>query len=596
MDERNDVAAVAQDWVSRLNAALAHGSVDRIADVFQDDAHWRNAFGLGWDLRTISGSAAIARELGAVGAPALRLHPGKPAPERTSVAGIDVILAFLSFDAAAGDGVGVVRLQAAPDGHRALSLMTTRETLATGPAAGHAFGADYQVADNRQPNWLDKRREEQAFADRDPDVLIVGGGHAGMACAAELKLLGLDALIVDQQERIGDNWRTRYHSLLLHNKTPINHLPHLPFPKTFPDFLPKDKVANWIEHYAEIMELNYWVRTSFLGAEYDAGKGVWRARLKLADGGARDMSVRHVVLATSVSGSPKIPNVPTLSSFKGEVVHSSGHAGGAGFAGRKVLVLGTGSSAHDIAQDLCLNGAHVTMVQRSPTMIVNVEPSAQLYDQLYLNDGPALEDRDLINLSTPLPLVKKSHQIITRQVKELDADLYRRLEAVGFRLSFGDDDAGWPLLFRTRGGGYYFNAGCSELIADGKIKLIQNADIARFDATGVRMQDGAHLDVDRVILATGFMGHEHLVGQLFGRAVADRVGQIWGIDPDSSELRNMWMRTHQPGLWFTGGSFSQCRIYSKYLAMQIAAIEAGLLSKELTEPQKRAAPREAALA
>lgn len=66
-------------------------------------------------------------------------------------------------------------------------------------------------------------------------------------------MLGLDALIVDQQERIGDNWRTRYHSLLLHNKTPINHLPHLPaFPKTFPDFLPKDKVANWIEHYAEV--------------------------------------------------------------------------------------------------------------------------------------------------------------------------------------------------------------------------------------------------------------------------------------------------------------------------------------------------------
>jgi putative flavoprotein involved in K+ transport len=110
------------------------------------------------------------------------------------------------------------------------------------------------------------------------------------------------------------------------------------------------------------------------------------------------------------------------------------------------------------------------------------------------------------------------------------------------------------------------------------------------------MRDGAHIDVDRVILATGFMGHDHLVGQLFGRAVADTVGPIWGIDPDTSELRNMWMRTRQPGLWFTGGSFSQCRIYSKYLAMQIAAIEAGLLSKELPEPQERAAPREAALA
>ena len=71
----------------------------------------------------------------------------------------------------------------------------------------------------------------------------------------------------------------------------------------------------------------------------------------------------------------------------------------------------------------------------------------------------------------------------------------------------------------------------------------------------------------------------HLVGALFGADVAERVGRVWGFDDHTQELRNMWTRTGQPGLWFTGGAFSQCRIYSRYIALQIDAIEAGRLPK-----------------
>ena len=84
------------------------------------------------------------------------------------------------------------------------------------------------------------------------------------------------------------------------------------------------------------------------------------------------------------------------------------------------------------------------------------------------------------------------------------------------------------------------------------------------------------------MLATGYKGPDHLLQQLFGEAVAQRVGRVWGFDEASSELRNMWTRTPQPGLWFVGGAFSQARIYSRYIAAQIAAIEAGQLSKELS--------------
>jgi putative flavoprotein involved in K+ transport len=82
-----------------------------------------------------------------------------------------------------------------------------------------------------------------------------------------------------------------------------------------------------------------------------------------------------------------------------------------------------------------------------------------------------------------------------------------------------------------------------------------------------------------VVLATGYKGLDHVVAARFGEAVAGRVGPIWGFDEKTQELRNMWVRTPQPGLWFTGGAFSQCRIYSRYIALQIDAIEAGKLDK-----------------
>jgi putative flavoprotein involved in K+ transport len=78
------------------------------------------------------------------------------------------------------------------------------------------------------------------------------------------------------------------------------------------------------------------------------------------------------------------------------------------------------------------------------------------------------------------------------------------------------------------------------------------------------------------VLATGYQGQEHLVRKLFGDDVADRVGPIWGFG-DGQELRNMFTKTAQPGLWFIAGSFAQCRIYSKYLGLQIKASEVGLL-------------------
>ena len=183
-----------------------------------------------------------------------------------------------------------------------------------------------------------------------------------------------------------------------------------------------------------------------------------------------------------------------------------------------------------------------------------------------------MEDCDLIATSMPFSLMRKSHIRFTEEAKSLDRELLDQLEGVGFKLDFGEDGSGWQFKYLTRGGGYYFNVGCSDLIVEGKIKLVQFSDIAEFVAEGARTHRGDTITADLIVLATGYKSQEHLVRKLFGDEVADRIGPIWGFG-DEEELRNMFTRTPQPGLCFIAGSFAQCRIYSKYLALAIKACE-----------------------
>jgi cation diffusion facilitator CzcD-associated flavoprotein CzcO len=575
---------LATAWIGAFDAALGGGSEIGLSELFVADSHWRNLLGISWHFATFSGSRVIARELlqraASASATGFRIDTAAFAPRQTMVAGREVIEAVISFDTANGPGIGALRLLPAPGGRAAAwTISTLLDFDRIWAARSNRNANQSQTRDFAGPDWSEQRQASSEYGDREPDVLIVGGGHAGISAAVELKRIGLDALIVDRQARVGDNWRLRYRGLKLHNKTPVNHLRYLPFPLTFPDYIPKDQIANWLESYVDIMEVDFWTRTSFEGASYDEATQRWTADL-LRGEGRRRLRPKHIVLATSVSGTPNIPKIDQIENFAGKVLHSSRFAAGKEWSGRSVVVFGTGTSAHDICQELQSAGAVVTMVQRSPAMIVNVEP-AQLYDRTYLGDGPPIEIRDVLNSGVPLAVMKVAHRLITDEVKKLDAPLLTRLERAGFRLEFGEGGTGWPLKFRTRGGGYYFNVGCSELIADGKIRLIQATDIKAIAAEGLQLNDGSTLKAELFVLATGYKGPDHLLAELFGAEVAQRVGRVWGFDDNTQELRNMWRRTGQPGLWFTGGAFSQARIYSRFIALQIAAIEAGTLPKEL---------------
>jgi cation diffusion facilitator CzcD-associated flavoprotein CzcO len=572
-------------WLEAFETALSKADLTGAGVLFHKDSYWRDLLAFTWRIQTVRGGDNIVAALKTHGgnghARHFQIDPGRTAPRIVTRAGIEAIEAIFAFETTTGPANGVLRLTSDEgEGHglKAWTLMTAldelrgfEETVGNARPTGEVWSRDF-----RGPNWLDGRQAAIAYADRDPDVLVVGGGQAGLSIAAHLTQLKIDTLIVDREQRIGDNWRNRYHALVLHNQVHVNHLPYMPFPPNWPSYIPKDKIAGWFESYAENMELNYWTGAEFSGATWDADTARWSVSLNLPDRKSRQMHPRHIVMATGVSGIPSLPDISGLENFSGRIMHSSEYDEGSDWTDRNVLIVGTGNSAHDIAQDLHAHNAHVTMVQRSPTMILNVEPSAQLPYALY-SEGPPLEDCDLTTASMPFQVMRKSHQLMTGQIRSLDKDLLDDLARVGFKTDFGWDESGWQFKYLERGGGYYFNVGCSDLIINGEIGLVQLSDLDTLVADGARMVSGDTMAADLIVLATGYQGQEILVRELFDEAVADRVGPIWGFDDEQHELRNMFVRTGQPGLWFIAGSFAQCRIYSKYLGLQIKACEEGLI-------------------
>jgi pyridine nucleotide-disulfide oxidoreductase len=592
------LTAAVEGWLGLFERALAEADEALLTRLFHGESYWRDLLALSWEIRTVSGVDAIVGALQALARKAAPrrfvLAPDRTPPRRVKRVGIPAIEAIIRFETAVGPGSGVLRLAPAAgdnDELRAWTLLTTldemkghEERVGRSRPTGQSYARDF-----RGPNWLDQRRVAAQYGDKDPVVLVVGGGQAGLSIAARLNMLQVDTLVIDRWPRAGDNWRQRYHALTLHNQVHVNHLPYMPFPPGWPTYIPKDKLAGWFEAYVDSMEINYWPATELVSGAYDEAEGRWSVVLRRADGTTRQMRPRHVVMATGVSGIPNLPDIPGLRIFAGTVQHSSQYGDGEMWAGRSAIVIGTGNSGHDIAQDLYSSGAQVTLVQRSPTQIVNIEPSAQLPYALY-DEGPPLDDCDLLAASMPLPLARQSHKALTAQARELDKDLLAGLERVGFKLDYGEDGTGWQFKYLTRGGGYYFNVGCSDLIVERKIRLVQLSDIAEIVADGARLRSGETIPAELVVLATGYKGQGHLVAKLFGEAVAARVGPIWGFG-EGMELRNMFSRTAQPGLWFIAGSLAQCRIYSKHLALQIKACEVGLLpSTVIPEAEPRARP------
>ena len=568
-----------ETWLANFEAALAAQDIDGAVGMFAVDSFWRDLVAFTWNIKTVEGRDQIADML------RTRLADTTPSGFRTrepATADGDVTSAFIEFETATGRGSGHLRLR----GDEGWTLLTTLQELkgheerkGTTRVLGAVHGSD---PDPR--SWAEKRAEEEATLGREkqPYVLVIGGGQGGIALGARLRQLGVPSIVVDKHERPGDQWRKRYKSLCLHDPVWYDHLPYLPFPANWPVFAPKDKVGDWLEFYTKVMEVPYWSRTECLSATYDSEAGRWTVEVN-RDGERMTLHPTQLVLATGMSGKPSIPTLPGQDIFAGQQHHSSQHPGPDRYVGKKVVVVGSNNSAHDICKALYENGVDVTMLQRSSTHIVKSDSLMELglgdlYSERAVAAGMTTEKADLTFASLPYAIMADFQRPIYDAIRERDKVFYARLEAAGFELDFGDDDSGLFMKYLRRGSGYYIDVGACELVADGSIKLA-HGQVSHLTENAVVLADGTELPADVVVYATGYGSMNGWAADLMGQEIADRVGKVWGLGsgtakdpgPWEGEQRNMWKPTQQENLWFHGGNLHQSRHYSLYLALQLKA-------------------------
>ncbi len=575
----------ATGWLSEFDATLQRGDTAGAAKLFIQDCYWRDLLSFTWNLKTAEGQDQIRKMLDSTLAN-VKPTNWKVDGEATEADGI--IEAWFTFETAISRGKGLLRLKEG----KAWTLLTTMvELKGHEEAKGETRpkGVEHGPHKGRK-TWLENREEETRTLGytKQPHVVIIGGGQAGIILGARLRKLGVPAIIIEKNARAGDSWRNRYKSLCLHDPVWYDHLPYMPFPEDWPVFAPKDKVGDWLEMYTKVMELNYWNSTTCKKAQYNEARGEWEITVE-REGREVTLKPKELVVALGVSGYPNVPKIEGSDTFLGDQFHSSKFPGAENYRGKKAVVLGSNNSAHDICAALWEEGVDTTMIQRSST---HIAPSASLmelalgglYSEQAVKNGIDCHKADLIFASVPYKIMHTFHIPVYEEMKKRDADLYSRLEKAGFLLDFGADGSGLFMKYLRRGSGYYIDVGASELVANGSVHLKSGVNIAKIKPKSVVLTDGTELEADIIVYATGYGSMNRWLGDLISPDVANKLGKVWGLGSDTpkdpgpweGELRNMWKPTQVPHLWIQGGNLHQNRHYSQFMALQLKARYEGI--------------------
>ncbi|KIY52791.1 FAD/NAD(P)-binding domain-containing protein [Fistulina hepatica ATCC 64428] len=559
-----DASGIARTWFTLFAKKVEVHDIDGVLDLFLADALWRDLLVFTWDFRTFHGTQRIATflhdRLSSAHARAFTLKREFLELQR-SYPDIVWIQALFDFETDLGSASGVFRL--VPVGGngewKAHCMFTNLEGLRGHPEKVGALR-------NAMPNhglWESEREREVKFEDSDPTVVIVGAGQAGLGFAARLKALGISALVVERNERIGDNWRNRYDALCLHDQVWYDHLPYVPFPSMWPVYTPARKLADWFESYAQTLELNVWTASNVEHASQDSETGMWSISIRRKDGSHRILQSKYFVFTTGFGdGYKAIPSIPGMDEFKGTIMHSTKYKSAKDYEGKKVVVIGACTSGHDVAMDCYNQGIDVTMFQRSSTYVMSAKNGLDvILGALYAENAPPTEVADKISASFPHVLTEAGlGERKVAAIAKADREILEALEKSGFRLDTGIKGAGFLLSVWERAGGYYIDVGASQLIVDGKIKLKNDSQIERFTPTGILFDNGSTLDADVRIISTSVGDVRDAIRPVCGDELTDRVKRIWGLD-EEREVCGCWRDIGVKNLFYGIGMRSSCTVH-----------------------------------
>ncbi|CAL1707713.1 unnamed protein product [Somion occarium] len=552
MSNASQANEIAQKWLSDFSNAVTSGDVEAVAQTFLPQGWLRDVLTFTWDIRALEGREKIKSYLSNTLVPAqisnIKLDNTPHFLPTFSVFspkdGPGIEAAF-TFETPIAQGRGYFRLLKDTDAKwKSWATCLILDELKGHEEAGFESG----IYEGHTAAWGDILADRRAKIEKDPYVLIVGAGQTGLILAARFKQMGIPALVIDRNARVGDNWRKRYPTLALHTPKIHHSMLYQPYPSNWPLYTPRDKIADWLETYALNQDLVVWTNSQIQGRpKYNEDTGKWEIVID-HDNTVRTIYPSHVVVATGTLGAKP-------------------------FVGKKVVVVGAGNTSIDICQDLCTHkAASITMIQRSSSVVVS-SPNVTKHIFEDWAPGVPVEVGDFKFGTVPFGLRKKVMQGLQAEMWKEEEELHAKLGEKGVSLWMGPEGEGQFIMVYGRGGG--LDVGGADLIASGDIKVKQGVEPVAFKEKTLVFSDGSELEADVVIMATGYRKMREVNTDLFGEDVINRTSQVAGYD-EEGELRGAYRPSGHPGLWFAVADFWTTRMYSKHLAIQLKAIELGL--------------------
>lgn len=369
----------------------------------------------------------------------------------------------------------------------------------------------------------------------DTQIVIVGGGAAGLSMAGALAQHGHKAVILDRDSRTGDVWRQRYARLHLHTIRSLSHSPNQKLPKHLPRYVPKDDFADYMEDYAhqQDLDIRHGVTVTRIGQDGDG------YQVETTEGDTWHCDI--CIVATGLNQVPFLPDWEGVNDYQGQLIHAHDHQSGKAFAGQRVLVIGIGNSGAEICADCVEQGA------------AQVDSSIRTFPTIVKRDPLGVPVHIWGLLMLPLPSVFKDW--IINKITRLElGDLKRHgMQAPDWKV-FRDSKI--PMI----------DVGYVPQLKAGKITI--KPDIERFTETGVIFSDDEAVDYDVVIAATGY------------RTGLERILDIDGVIDDQGYLINNKGKTPYKGLWFIGYLDSPAGV------LMISRIQSQKIAKSIDEQLK----------
>ncbi|GGP36315.1 flavin-containing monooxygenase [Streptomyces melanogenes] len=377
------------------------------------------------------------------------------------------------------------------------------------------------------------------MATNDPTrpVYVIGAGPGGLAVAAALRGRGVRAVVLEKADAVGDSWRHHYDRLRLHTTRRLSALPGLKMPRSFGRWVARADVVRYLEKYAQVHELEI-VTGVEVSAIERADAGGW---LLHATGGRR-LTGRAVVVATGYNHTPYLPEWPGADSYTGTLLHAGQYRNPAPYAGKDVLVVGSGNTGAEIAVDLVDGGAgRVRLAVRTAPHILRRSTAG----------WPAQASGILVR-RLPVPLVDRAAGAVAR-------------------LSVPDlSDKGLPrpetgLYARVREGAIPVqDVGLIAAVQSGRVEPV--AAVESFEGAKVVLADGSRISPEVVVAATGYR-----------RALEGLVGELGVLDGRGRPtVHGGRTAPTAPGLYFTGftnpisGMFRELAIDAEKIAKAVA--------------------------